>query len=150
MSRRSSNFRRQNAIRAMSEINVTPLLDLCFCLLIIFIIATPVLEQTTRVDLPVASESVGAPIQTETKYAVVALDRSGRYFFDGEPMLPERLAEEFARISAMPAEAQPVVRVRADGSLMVQQLISLFDLAKSRGLAKVAFDTEITHEAPKP
>lgn len=132
----------------MSEINVTPLLDLCFCLLIIFMITTPMLEQTTQIDLPVASDNIGKPLETETRYAVVSLDKNGFYFLDGKQLLPEQLADEFSRISALPADKQPVVRVRADGSLMVQQLISLFDLAKRHGLAKVAFDTEVDNEKP--
>lgn len=132
----------------MSEINITPLLDLCFCLLIIFMITTPMLEQTTQIELPVASDKIGKSIETETRYSVVALDKNGFYFLDGKQLLPEQLAEEFSRISALPADKQPIVRVRADGSLMVQQLISLFDLAKSHGLAKVAFDTEVDNSVP--
>lgn len=127
----------------MNELNVTPLLDLCFCLLIIFMIATPVLEQTTQIELPIASENVGKPAPTEIKYAIVALDKHGAYYLNGREMLPETLAAEFEKISAQPADEQPVVRVRADGTLQVQQLISLFDLAKSHGLSKVAFDTEV-------
>lgn len=150
MARRTRISHRQNRIQAMSEINVTPLLDLCFCLLIIFMIATPMLEQTTQIDLPVASDKVGAPTETETKYAIVSLDKNGAYFFDGKQMLPETLAAEFSRISALPADQQPIVRVRADGSLMVQQLISLFDLAKQHGLAKVAFDTEVAPASAQP
>lgn len=148
MARRSRTFHRQNRIQAMSEINVTPLLDLCFCLLIIFMITTPMLEQTTQIELPVASDNIGKPLETETRYSVVSLDKNGHYFLDGKQLLPEQLAEEFSRISALPADKQPIVRVRADGSLMVQQLISLFDLAKRHGLAKVAFDTEVDNAAP--
>lgn len=150
MARRNRISHRQNRIQAMSEINVTPLLDLCFCLLIIFMIATPMLEQTTQIDLPVASDKVGAPTETETQYAIVSLDKNGSYFLDGKQMLPEMLSAEFARISALPADQQPIVRVRADGSLMVQQLISLFDLAKQQGLAKVAFDTEVAPPSEQP
>ncbi len=136
-------FSRENTLNAFNDLNVTPLLDLCFCLLIIFMIATPVLEQTTQIDLPVASDSVGKPADQETKYSIVTMDKRGAYYLDGKEILQEQLAEEFARISALPPDQQPIVRVRADGSLLVQQLISLFDMAKSRGLSKVAFDTEV-------
>ncbi|MCR5183848.1 MAG: biopolymer transporter ExbD [Opitutales bacterium] len=129
----------------MSEINVTPLLDMCFCLLIIFMISTPVLEQTTVVNLPVASESIGKAIETSPKIepVIVSLNAEGRYFIGSKEVLPEALLEEFSRIASMPEDKQPVVRVRADGSLLVQQLISLFDMAKEQGISKVSFDTEL-------
>ncbi|MCD8284085.1 MAG: biopolymer transporter ExbD [Opitutae bacterium] len=141
------SFKRKDRLDAFHELNVTPLLDLCFCLLIIFMIATPVLEQTTQIDLPVASDNIGKPADQEAKYAVVSIDKRGVYFLDGNEILREQLAAEFDRIRALPPEQQPTVRVRADGSLLVQQLISLFDMAKSHGLSKVAFDTEVeNHE----
>lgn len=135
----------KSAMKSMSEINVTPLLDMCFCLLIIFMIATPVLEQTTTVNLPVASEAAGKPIEAAPERApvIVSMNAEGRYFIGDKEVLPEALAAEFSRIAAMPESEQPLVRVRADGSLLVQQLISLFDTAKSHGLSKVAFDTEV-------
>ncbi len=139
-------FRRPKSnMKSMSEINVTPLLDMCFCLLIIFMIATPVLEQTTAINLPVASEAIGKPIEQtpENVPVIVSLNAEGRYFIGDKEVLPEALTAEFARIAALPAGEQPTVRVRADGSLLVQQLISLFDMAKSQGLSKVAFDTEV-------
>lgn len=130
----------------MAEINVTPLLDLCFCLLIIFMIATPVLEQTTRIELPVASSAAGAPASTELKYRFVAIDRYGEYFFDDDKISSEKLREAFAGIAALPADAQPVVRIRADGQLEYQKVIAVFDMAKKQGLSKVAIDTEVDQQ----
>ena len=46
------SFSKQSRLHVISELNVTPMLDLCFVLLIIFMIATPVLEQTTAINLP--------------------------------------------------------------------------------------------------
>ncbi len=48
------SFSKPNRLHVLNELNVTPMLDLCFVLLIIFMIATPVLEQTTAVTLPKA------------------------------------------------------------------------------------------------
>ncbi|MBQ2731986.1 MAG: biopolymer transporter ExbD, partial [Opitutales bacterium] len=120
----------------MSEINVTPLLDLCFCLLIIFMIATPVLEQTTKIELPVASEKTGAPASTETKYRFVAIDRHGAYHLDDSAVSPEILLGAFADIAALPSDEQPIVRIRADGQLEYQKVVAVFDMAKKQGLTK--------------
>ena len=46
------DFKRQNKLAVISELNVTPLIDLAFSLLIIFMITTPVIEQYNRIDLP--------------------------------------------------------------------------------------------------
>lgn len=137
------NFSRRHKMTPMSEINVTPLLDLCFCLLIIFMIATPVLEQTTRIELPVASAKTGAPASTETKYRFVAIDRHGAYHLDDGPVSAEALLSAFADISNLPADAQPIVRIRADGQLEYQKVVAVFDMAKKQGLTKVAIDTEV-------
>lgn len=137
------NFSRRHKMTPMSEINVTPLLDLCFCLLIIFMIATPVLEQTTKIELPVASEKTGAPASTETKYRFVAIDRHGAYHLDDSAVSPEILLGAFADIAALPPDEQPIVRIRADGQLEYQKVVAVFDMAKKQGLTKVAIDTEV-------
>lgn len=137
------NFSRRHKMTPMSEINVTPLLDLCFCLLIIFMIATPVLEQTTKIELPVASEKTGAPASTETKYRFVAIDRHGAYHLDDSAVSPEILLGAFADIAALPSDEQPIVRIRADGQLEYQKVVAVFDMAKKQGLTKVAIDTEV-------
>ncbi len=141
------NFSRRHKMTPMAEINVTPLLDLCFCLLIIFMIATPVLEQTTSIELPVASNKAGVPASNEQKYRYVALDRHGAYFLDDVPISLEALGETFAEISALPADAQPIVRIRADGQLEYQKVITVFDSAKRNGLTKVSIDTEVEQGA---
>ena len=137
------NFSRRHKMTPMSEINVTPLLDLCFCLLIIFMIATPVLEQTTKIELPVASEKTGTPASTETKYRFVAIDRHGAYHLDDSAVSPDILLGAFADIAALPSDEQPIVRIRADGQLEYQKVVAVFDMAKKQGLTKVAIDTEV-------
>ncbi|MDR0535434.1 MAG: biopolymer transporter ExbD [Puniceicoccales bacterium] len=129
---------------ALSEINVTPLLDLCFCLLIIFMIATPVLEQTTQIDLPTASKAIATPAPADpVKPKVLTLDRHAQITNDGRATHEAELREELLRIATLPEASQPRIRIRADGALPCKHLWHLFSLVKKCGLTKVNVDTEV-------
>ena len=137
------SFSRPHRLHAMTELNVTPLLDLCFCLLIIFMIATPVLEQTTQVNLPKAAQGAGRAPDTKQKYLVVTLALGGKLSIGQKPVTLRELEAEFAAVAALPESEQPVVRVRGEGAITLQQMMDVFSAAKSKGLSKVAIDTEI-------
>jgi biopolymer transport protein ExbD len=77
----------------MNELNVTPMLDLCFCLLIIFMIATPVLEQTTAVNLPKAEKGSGKPADTKQQYRFVSIGRDGTYTIGGKSLTKATIRE---------------------------------------------------------
>ena len=136
------SFSRPHRLHVMNELNVTPMLDLCFCLLIIFMIATPVLEQTTAVNLPKADKGAGKSPDTKTQYRMVSIDRNGGYAVGARAVTFAQLESEFAAIAAMPDADQPVVRIRADGGVSYQKVIDVLSVAKSKGLTKVGFDTE--------
>jgi biopolymer transport protein ExbD/biopolymer transport protein TolR len=142
MSKRT--FARQRRMSALSEINVTPLLDMCFCLLIIFMIATPVLEQSTQIDLPLASKAIATPLPpSPVKAKIIALDRDTQIINDGRPTHEEELREELRKIAQLPENGQPNIRIRADGSVPCKHLWRLFSLVKKCGIAKVNIDTEV-------
>ena len=66
------SFTRRNKLSVISELNVTPLIDLAFSLLIIFMITTPLIEQYNRVNLPEQSSSVKQPPPpVEDKYITI-------------------------------------------------------------------------------
>jgi biopolymer transport protein ExbD len=127
----------------MTELNVTPMLDLCFCLLIIFMIATPVLEQTTQVNLPKATQGAGRPPDLKQRYLVVSLSAAGQLRLADKPITLRELEAEFARVAALPEADQPIVRVRGEATVTLQGLMDIFSAAKSKGLSKVAIDTEV-------
>lgn len=137
------SFSRPHRLHAMTELNVTPMLDLCFCLLIIFMISTPVLEQTTQVNLPKAAQGAGRAPDTKQKYLVVSIDAAGKLSVGSKAVTLRELEEEFASVAALPDSDQPVVRVRGEGTVTLQKLMDIFSAAKSKGLTKVAIDTEI-------
>ncbi|MEI6247739.1 MAG: biopolymer transporter ExbD [Verrucomicrobiota bacterium] len=137
------SFSKQTRLHVMSELNVTPMLDLCFVLLIIFMIATPVLEQTTAINLPKSDKGVGKAADSKTQYRFVSIGADGGLAIGNRAVNRQQLEVEFAQIAALPEADQPVVRVRGDGGLTYQKIIDVLSLAKSKGLTKVALDSEI-------
>jgi biopolymer transport protein ExbD len=144
MSNKRSFVRQNRRMSALSEINVTPLLDMCFCLLIIFMIATPVLEQTTQIDLPLASKAIASPPPpSPLKPKLLTIDRSAQIINDGHATDEDTLRGELLRIAQPPEDQQPHIRIRADGELQCKHLWRLFSLVKKCGLSKVNVDTEV-------
>ena len=137
------SFSKPNRLHAMTELNVTPLLDLCFCLLIIFMIATPVLEQSTQINLPKAAQGAGRAPDAKQRYVIVSIAAGGKLSLGAKPVTLRELEAEFATVAALPEADQPIVRVRGEGSITLQQMMDVFSAAKSKGLSKVAIDTEI-------
>jgi biopolymer transport protein ExbD len=119
-----------------SEINVTPLVDVCLVLLVIFMIVTPLLTQGAPVDLPQTSNPLALP-QREAQLTLV-LDEHGTLSIGDErwargtfdEMLPARLA----------GRSRSDVVLRADGSLPfreVREVLRLASVAKLDGLGLV-------------
>lgn len=136
-------FRRPRQTAPISEMNVTNLVDLGFTLLIIFMIATPLInqEQTIQVNLPEESRSTQPPPDPETVFVSVSVDAQGRYYVDNQAVdwgtLQARLAEWARR------PRQPVVRIRADGTVPYQQVVRLMDELKKNQLSRMTFDTQV-------
>lgn len=137
------SFSKQSRLHVMSELNVTPMLDLCFVLLIIFMIATPVLEQTTAINLPKSDKGVGKAADSKTQYRFVTIGADGRLAIGNRAVNRQQLEAEFAQIAALPETDQPIIRVRGDGGLAYQKIIDVLSLAKSKGLTKVGLDSEL-------
>ena len=143
-------FRRNRQMHALSELNVTNLLDLAFVLLIIFMIATPLInqEQTVPVNLPVESMSEQTPPDKDTKFVSVTVKTDGTYLIDADGNrslsareLPGRL--KAIAVSAGSGAKQPVIRIRADATVPYQKIITLMDELKKAGLGRVSFDTQV-------
>ena len=132
-------FQSRNRLAALTEINVTPLIDMAFALLIIFMIATPLLEQVIDIDLPVETEH---PQPDHTgRYHVIAIDHHGDYFWDGEAVSPELLDVLLNRLAAEPDPA--VLSIRADAALPYQEVITLLDSIRQRGLSRINLETRV-------
>lgn len=136
------SFSRNNRLNVLNELNVTPMLDLCFVLLIIFMIAAPVLEQTTAVNLPKAEKGAGKAPDPRLQFRVVTIDGKGGLTIGQRPVTSAQLEAEFAAIAALPEADQPTVRIRGDGTLAYQKIMDVLSAAKAKGLTKAGLDTE--------
>jgi biopolymer transport protein TolR len=143
-------FKRNRQMHALSELNVTNLLDLAFVLLIVFMISAPLInkEQTVPVELPVESASAQSAADDDTRFVVVTVRANGTYLLesDGNRALTGR--ELPGRLQALAAGAgagkkQPVIRIRADAAVPYQNIITLMDELKKAKLGRVSFDTQV-------
>jgi biopolymer transport protein TolR len=133
-------FRRQRTSHPIADLNVTNLIDLGFTLLIIFMIATPLInqEQTVPVNLPVESKSEQNTPDKNTKFVSLTLDAKGVTYLDNTPINSADLA---VRLRGMD-EKNTVIRIRADGKVAYQEIITLMEEVKKSGLSRISFDTQ--------
>lgn len=135
-------FRRKRQAHPIAELNVTNLIDLGFTLLIIFMIATPLInqEQTIPVNLPVESKSKQVSADRDTKFVSVSVDVRGNYYIDNAAVTQAELS---ARLRALGGESKPpVIRIRADATVPYQRVIGLIDELKKNNLSRITFDTQ--------
>ncbi|MEM8867786.1 MAG: biopolymer transporter ExbD [Verrucomicrobiota bacterium] len=133
------NFHRKDRLDALTEINVTPLIDLAFALLIIFMITTPLLEQTIAVNLPV--EAAKAQPEDREDFQSVSIDARGIYYWGEEEVSSIQLEDLLDTMAMDPAP--PVLSIRADSKLEYQKVITLIDMIKQRKLSKISLDTKV-------
>jgi len=130
-------FQRKQHLSAMSEINVTPLIDLAFALLIIFMITAPLLEQSIDINLP--KESPRSQRSEPEPMQEIAIDRDGRLYWGTEAVSSTRLEELIELLSIEPEP--PVISIRADSQLPYQRVIDLIDMIKRYKLSRISLET---------
>ena len=128
---------RQN-FSSLSEINITPLLDLAFVLLIIFIITTPLLENSVTLAIP-SSGAANAAVDP-AKVQTVSIDRGEVIKFNDEPIDAATLTARLAELKR--ANPDLAVVIRPDRELPVQKLIALMDAVQRAEITKVGIATK--------
>ncbi|MEO6876241.1 MAG: biopolymer transporter ExbD [Opitutaceae bacterium] len=137
-------FRRRHTAAPISELNVTNLIDLGFTLLIIFMIATPLIqqEQTIPVNLPSESKSPQSKPDKDVRFVAISIDAKGNYYLEGSNA-PVPYAELKTRLRGFAAEKKPpVMRIRGDAKLPYEKVILLMDELKKNNLLQFTFDTQ--------
>ena len=122
----------------LSEINVTPLLDLAFVLLIIFMITTPLLESSMNLIIP-SSSAAKAPVNRSV-LQTISMDRAETIRINNEIIDVHSLS---ARLNDLKrADPDVAVVIRPDRELPVQKLVTLMDALQQAGINKVGIATK--------
>lgn len=134
------DFKRENKLAVISDLNVTPLIDLAFSLLIIFMITTPVIEQYNRIDLP---DQPPGPIQPppEIEDRFITIDAEGKYQWGKDSVSKGELEGRLDAIAESAGE-QPTIHIRGDRALPYQKVIDVVNMLKERNLTKLSLDTK--------
>jgi biopolymer transport protein ExbD len=121
----------------VADINITPLLDLAWVLLVIFILTTTALVQGIDVKLP---ETPKHQEEVPTQTATVSVDKEGHVFLNEEPIELPQLQEKL-RLYKLANPNLPVI-LRADRSLVYDEVVKVLDAIKQVPVENLALATE--------
>ncbi len=120
--------------RPMSDINVTPLVDVMLVLLVIFIITAPLLTSAIRLDLP--QTPAAQPAAAEHK-VVLVVDQQGAVYVDDALQTPEALLRHLQQVAK--AHPDTEVQLRADAQAAYGRMVEVIGIAQQAGLSRVGF-----------
>ena len=130
-------YSQRQGLSTLSEINVTPLLDLAFVLLIIFMITTPLLESSMNLVIP--SSGAKNPPLNRLQVQTISIDRTDTIRFNNQVIDLETLTARLTELKA--ANPDIAIVIRPDRELPVQKLIGLMDAVQRAGITKVGIAT---------
>jgi biopolymer transport protein TolR len=128
---------RDPGARPMSDINMTPLIDVMLVLLVIFMITAPLMTTSLKLDLP---KTEGARPSDAPLFIAVSVDAQGQLFVGDEAVTPEQLLQR-SRDAALRDPATEV-QLRADSRVPYGRVAELIGLVQEAGLSRVGFVTE--------
>ncbi|MFZ3220170.1 MAG: biopolymer transporter ExbD [Rhodoferax sp.] len=121
----------------MSEINMTPLVDVMLVLVVIFIITAPLLVSAVKVDLP---KTQGTTALQAPKFVALVIDKAGQVYVDGRPLDKPALAQALQATAQRNPDTE--VQLRADVTVPYGQVVEIMGLTHAAGLSRIGFVAE--------
>jgi biopolymer transport protein TolR len=122
---------------SISQINITPLVDVMLVLLIIFMVTAPILQQGVSVDLP---EVTAAPLAGSEEQLVVVVTRDGKLQLNDSPIKVDELNRKLSSILSVKPDRQ--VYLRADKNVPYGKVVEVMAAVRSAGVRKLGMVTE--------
>ena len=131
-------YSQRNSLSSLSEINITPLLDLAFVLLIIFMITTPLLENSMNLVIP--SSGAPNPPVNSSQVQTISIDRAETIKLNNRVIDADSLAAQLRELKRTIPDVAVVIRPVRE--LPVQKLITLMDALQRAEITKVGIATK--------
>ena len=131
-------YSQRHNLSTLSEINITPLLDLAFVLLIIFMITTPLLENSVNLIIP-SSGAANAPVNA-AQVQTISIDRRETIKINDKQVAADDLVGRLEELKR--ANPEVAIVIRPDRDLPVQKLIALMDALQRAQISKVGIATK--------
>ncbi|NDV14166.1 ExbD/TolR family protein [Crenobacter caeni] len=119
----------------LSEINMTPLVDVMLVLLVVFIVGMPLMQQSVRVELPKTASTQKAGANTRV---TLAIDAAGQLWLDERAVGEAELSAELARLAADPALE---LELQADRAVRYEAVARTLAQAREAGISRIGFIT---------
>jgi biopolymer transport protein ExbD len=132
-------FSQRSHLVTLSEINITPLLDLAFVLLIIFVITTPLLEKGLDLKLPKLNAQPDKPLE-KRDIRTVDIDPRGVYGMDRRVLRLDQLVAQL--VQDYKYNPNLVIYIRADENSKTKDLAALIDACQRNGITRYSLRTE--------
>ena len=126
----------RSQLDSMNEINMTPLIDLTFLLLIIFMITAPLLENAINVSPP----EMSAEQIKDDKFKVVTLNHDGEISWNKQIVSPDTLIQQLRELKQ--SDPKITIMLRADGDRRYKEVINLMKTIKSSGFSNISLITQ--------
>ena len=131
-------YSQRNNLSSLSEINITPLLDLAFVLLIIFMITTPLLENSMSLVIP-SSGAPNSPVKS-SQVQTISIDRTETIKLNNQIVETDALTAQLVELKR--ANPDVAIVIRPDRELPVQKLVTLMDALQRAEITKVGIATK--------
>ncbi len=131
------NNDQENNDEVMSEINMTPLVDVMLVLLIIFIIAMPLLNDAIKIDLPKADNQ---PSRITPKTITLSVNENGHVFWNKQAITQAVLQQQLQ--AAAQQQPQPEIHLRGDRHVEYEYVVKVMTAVRHAGIQKLGFVTE--------
>ena len=125
---------RDKGTAPMSDINMTPLIDVMLVLVVIFIITAPLLASSIKLDLP---KTDAAKPNEAPKFVLLVVDKSGQAFLNDKPLTTAELAVQLAKTAAQNPDTE--LQLRADESVPYGRVVQVMGVAQKAGLNRIGF-----------
>ena len=136
---------RSKGSEPMSEINVTPMVDVMLVLLVIFILTAPLMASSIKLDLP---KTDAAKASEAPKFVTLVVDKTGQIFLNDKPIVIDELRTSLSQTAVKNPDTE--VQLRADEAVPYGKVVEVMGAAQKAGLNRIGFVADAPASASSP